>query len=213
MPLMPFAIILEDIDQVIQSDLYIPNLEVTIRLWRGHFFTIPKRTRFESPGKEHFLNFQSFRLFFPIFKDGWMSRFKKNMTGWPGKKHVILEKVLDSKQMALYGKFGWWIYVWNRWCYVYTMMILYLLYIYMCIYIHICILLYIYAPRTQMTNLFEGQPVKTRRFFSTQKRVIWVPGIIYMFKYTYVFRVLLLILHTNDHFTWMICVCCWHWHR
>ena len=36
--------------------------------------------------------------------------------------------------------------------------------------------IYIYIPRTQMTSIFEGQPLKTKPF-PTKTRVIWVPGI------------------------------------
>ena len=36
--------------------------------------------------------------------------------------------------------------------------------------------IYIYIPRTQLTSIFEGQPLKTRPF-RTKTRVIWVLGI------------------------------------
>ena len=36
--------------------------------------------------------------------------------------------------------------------------------------------IYIYIPGTQMTSIFEGQPLKTRPF-RTKRKVIWVPGI------------------------------------
>ena len=38
------------------------------------------------------------------------------------------------------------------------------------------IYIYVYIPGTQMTSIFEGQPLKTRPF-PTKRRVIWVPGI------------------------------------
>ena len=39
---------------------------------------------------------------------------------------------------------------------------------------------------TQMTSMFEGtQPPKTRPKFQSTKRVIWVPGTVYIFIYAH----------------------------
>ena len=57
-----------------------------------------------------------------------------------------------------------------------------LIYVYIYIYIHIYIYIYIYIPGTQMTSIFDGQPLKTRSF-PTKRMVIWVPGI-YIYRCT-----------------------------
>ena len=46
----------------------------------------------------------------------------------------------------------------------------------LCLYMGLGVDIQIYIPGTQMTSIFEGQPLKTRPF-RTKRRVIWVPGI------------------------------------
>ena len=77
--------------QVIQSDPFIPQLEVTIHLWKGHL-TIPKRSRLESPGSLYSIINKGFVAPSQVVIEGFLNH--QQCQGWTDRKvgpyHAVL---------------------------------------------------------------------------------------------------------------------------